>query len=436
MQETHPTTYEAQVARKLRLREIVSDYMDIAAVLELTVEELQAEDQSILARGDSEIVASYVGMLKRDAERTFAALDADLLPLDLYALLRPNADDPSAPHQIHIADYRPAPPDELAVWPNILLFIATILSVLFTGTTIAIGEIGLEDPERAAMMGENLVTIIREMWRGWPYALSIMLILIPHEMGHFLTARRYKAAASWPYFLPAPIISPFGTFGAAIMLRESLKNRKWLLDMGVSGPLAGFVMAVPILIIGYATSPVQPMATTGMIEGNSLLTILAKLLVFGRVLPDGSEDVLLNQLAWAGWTGLFVTALNLIPLGQLDGGHVLYALFGEKARALYRPLLVVAVLMVLFVSEVWLLFALMLVFVGRFYAVPLDTITPLNPTRRWLGVVALVIFVLSMPPIPLRQIGAPTGLVPGLLFSIGLMTVWGWHRRKQMGQPR
>lgn len=424
----HASTYEDQVARKMRLDKMVSPYIDIVEAHTPLIEELPSEDQSILARGDSEVIISYFGTLKVDAETAYDALDNDLKSLDLYPIFRLR-DDPKTPHQIHIADYRPIKPPALRIWPNIALFIATILSVLFTGATIAIGEIGLEDPARAAAMGETTLSILGELWRGWPYALSIMLILVPHEMGHFLTARRYNAAASWPYFLPAPIISPFGTFGAAIMLRESLKNRKWLLDMGASGPIAGFVIAVPLLIIGYATSPLQPMATEGMLEGNSILTIMAKLLVFGRILPDGTEDVLLNQVAWAGWTGLFVTALNLIPLGQLDGGHVLYALFGEKARLLYRPLLGLSIFMVLFVSEVWLLFAVMLVFVGRYYAVPLDTITPLNPARRRIGVAALVIFVLSIPPIPLRQIGNPTGLVPGLIVAVGLVTFWTLRRR-------
>jgi membrane-associated protease RseP (regulator of RpoE activity) len=280
---------------------------------------------------------------------------------------------------------------------------------------------------------EALGNLFANLWRGIPYAAAIMLILVPHEMGHYLMMRRQQIAASLPYFIPAPLISPFGTFGAAIQLRETLKNRRKLLDVGAAGPIAGFVFAVPILLIGLATSPVAEMSgPVGFVEGNSLLYAFSKFIIFGEVLPAGGRDVLLNQLAWAGWTGLFVTAINMIPLGQLDGGHVLYSLLGETARKLYWPLLGVMVALTLFVSSVWLLIAVMLFFVGRVYAVPMDTITPLDRPRKLAGIAALVIFVLTFPPVPIYIPGESGGLLTGMIgavVSLSLVRRW-WHLRQ------
>ena len=176
-----------------------------------------------------------------------------------------------------------------------------------------------------------------ELWRGLPYTIAILLILGSHELGHYFAARHHKLAVTLPYFIPAPFISLIGTFGAFIQLREPMRNRKVLLDVGAAGPLTGLVFAIPILLIGLATSQVGPIQPGGMVEGNSLLYALAKIIVFGRFLPNGSVDVYVNQLAWAGWTGLLVTALNLIPIGQLDGGHILYSLIGERARMPVLP---------------------------------------------------------------------------------------------------
>jgi membrane-associated protease RseP (regulator of RpoE activity) len=208
-----------------------------------------------------------------------------------------------------------------------------------------------------------------------------------------------------------------------------------LLDIGIAGPLAGFVVAVPILLYGLMTSTVQPLPTAvdpGMmlsLEGNSLLYIAAKLAVFGKLLPVpasfgglppllymaryyllgipaplGGADVMLNQIAWAGWVGLLVTGLNLIPAGQLDGGHAIYVLLGEKrARQILPLILGVLVLLGLFWTG-WFLWAALIFFFGRIYAEPLDQITTLDTRRKILAAVALVLFVLVITPIPLREV--------------------------------
>jgi membrane-associated protease RseP (regulator of RpoE activity) len=300
------------------------------------------------------------------------------------------------------------------------LLIATILSVLLTGTLIAAGETGLRDSALGDAIANNPIV---HLWRGTPYAFAIMLILGSHELGHYFTMRRYGLAGSLPYFLPAPLISPFGTFGAAIVLRDSLRSRNMLFDLGASGPIAGMVFAVPILLIGLATSPVM-LTGGGIVEGNSILYAAAKIITLGEFLPANGRDVLLNQFAWAGWTGFFVTALNLIPLGQLDGGHILYALLGDSARRLYAPLLGIMVALTLFVSQVWLVFAVLLMLVGRFYAVPLDDVTPLSPRRQQIGIAVLVMFALIFTPIPIGEYGVNNGLLAGLLATVGL---WHWR---------
>lgn len=411
-----PTVDETLVSHALNA---VARVMDWDEARPLDPSELQTEDLSIIVRGKGQPLYTFRGQLRQDASAAYDALDAALAPHDLYALFRTRRNDAtsSAPHRIHIIRGRLPEQGPPRVWLPLLLFVLTFASVLYTGTSIAIGEISLSDPRAARDIAENLLP---NLWRGLPYALAIFLILGPHEMGHFLMMRRYRTPASLPHFIPAFFLSPFGTFGAVIAMRGPLKNRRALLDVGIAGPLAGLVMAVPILLIGLATSPVVPI-TGGLVEGNSLLYAGAKILVFGRFLPDGQVDVLLNQFAWAGWTGLFVTALNLIPLGQLDGGHLLYSLLGERVRRLYYPMMAAFVLLPLFVSTLWAVFWLLLLFVGGFYAVPLDAITPLETRRRRLALGTLLLFLLIFPPVPLSGMGVGGGLLASPLASAGLL---------------
>jgi Zn-dependent protease len=440
--------------RQMELRDIIAQYMMIQQVAQLEPDLLPAEDQSIVYRNDSDYIVTFAGELLLEPELTHSELDKELSARDMYVLLRdmPDGVNEGKPHLIHVLEHRPAKPEAWSSLPNILLFIATIISVLLTGAAIALAEIEYKSEQAALQQGiilsqpqaevnfnAELWHIVTNFWRGFPYALSILLILVPHEMGHYLMMRRHHAAASLPYFLPAFLISPFGTFGAAIVLRETLKNRKSLLDVGAAGPIAGFVIAVPILLIGMVTSIKIPVTSTGVVEGVSLLYGAAKYLVLGQSWLNGTQDILLNQLAWAGWTGLFVTALNLLPLGQLDGGHVLYSLLGDKARRLYYPLLIGMAALALLVSPTWLVFTVMLYFVGRYYAVPMDNITPLDPTRRMIGIVALVILMLTFTPIPIYERGQIGGLLYWLLkwlsgfgaFGVALLvTIPRWKRAR------
>jgi membrane-associated protease RseP (regulator of RpoE activity) len=293
---------------------------------------------------------------------------------------------------------------------NLVLLIATFFSVLLVGLNTAINEVAASDPAAAQTILENGFL---ELWRGLPYALSIMLILGGHELGHYFAARRHKVAVTLPYFLPLPFISLFGTLGAFIQLREPIRNRKVLMDIGASGPLVGLVIAIPILLIGLATSTVGEISTGGIFEGDSILYALAKFTVLGRFLPDGQQDVFVNQMAWAGWTGLFVTGLNLIPVGQLDGGHVLYALIGRQARRLFYPMLLGLAALTLFASSALWLLLILLFFFGRIHATPLDDITRLDQGRQRLALVTIVVFILVFVPAPLTQNSATNGLIMG-----------------------
>lgn len=274
---------------------------------------------------------------------------------------------------------------------NAALFIITIFATLATGAFY-----NAETPQQ-----------MWQIWRGWPFALSIMLILGAHEMGHYIMARYHKVPVTLPYFIPLPIISPIGTLGAVIRMKGPVTNKRALHDIGVAGPLAGLVFAVPILFYGLYTSEVGPIVPGGLLEGNSLFYAAAKIMVFGRFLPDGTQDVYLNQIAWAGWVGLLVTSLNLLPVGQLDGGHVTYTLLGEKARQLFLPIIIMLTALAVYSFLVdgmitWVVWIILLFFLGRTYAEPLDEVTPLDKKRRIIAIATLIIFVLIFMPVPFR----------------------------------
>jgi membrane-associated protease RseP (regulator of RpoE activity) len=200
-------------------------------------------------------------------------------------------------------------------WPrirlNVFLFALTVWSVFDTGA--------LEEPGPYRLLA------------GWKFAVPLLAILLAHEFGHYFASRFHRVPASLPYFIPLPRVGFLGTMGAVISMRDRIRSRNALLDIGASGPLAGLVVAIPVLFWGIAHSPVVPASVFGgayFQEGQSLLYAGIKWLVHGSIPPD--HDVNLHPAAWAGWAGLLLTLINLLPFGQLDGGHVAYALFGEK----------------------------------------------------------------------------------------------------------
>jgi membrane-associated protease RseP (regulator of RpoE activity) len=268
---------------------------------------------------------------------------------------------------------------------NALLFVATIFSTLYVGASNETGFTGYE------------------IWLGIPFSFSLLLILGAHELGHYFASRYHKVKASLPYFIPFP--SLFGTLGAVILQREPATNRRVLLDIGAAGPLAGLVFAIPIVIIGLWTSEVAPLPVeTGYaLEGNSLLYAGIKYLVFGEFLPSNGMDVLVNQVAWAGWVGLLVTGLNLLPVAQLDGGHMAYVLFGKYAKSFFLPALALFVGLGFALTGTlqYALFAALIIFMGNNHAVPFDDVTPLNPLRKTIAIFCLILFILTFVPVPL-----------------------------------
>ena len=277
---------------------------------------------------------------------------------------------------------------------NLYLFLATIFTTMLVGYTIWLGDQQVQE------------WVWADLWHGWPFSFSILLILGAHELGHYFAARYHKVPVSLPYFIPFPTI--IGTMGAVILQRAPAKNKRALFDVGAAGPLCGLVFAIPILFIGLATSDVVMTTPGGMQEGNSLLYALAKTIVFGEFLPAGGRDVIINQLATAGWAGLLITGLNLLPVGQLDGGHVTYVLFGEKSRYFYWPALFgLAVIAILIpdTAVTWAIWIALLYFFGRRHAVPLDNVTPLDPKRRALAIFTFILFFLVFVPIPLSIAG-------------------------------
>ena len=350
----------------------------VAAVMDVTSAEY---------RTPPPMSARFVGRLRVSSDVAFEHLDTVFASLDHHALL---TTDEHHQHLIMAVKGRIRPKPR-PVWPNIVLLILTVLSLLFVGAS---QDASLQDADSLQLSS---------IWRGWPYALSVLLILGAHELGHYFAARFHGVNVTLPYFIPLPI-GFFGTLGAFIQLREPVRNRRILFDVGIAGPLAGFVLAVPILLIGLATSEVLPLPAEGYIlEGDSLLYGLAKFVVFGELLPNAQQDVFINQVAKAGWTGLFITGLNLIPVGQLDGGHVVSTLFGRRAQRLYLPVLGVF-LVLSFLNSMWLLWTMLLFFMGRLYAMPLDAVTPLDARRQRLGYAALLIFVLVFVPNPLQVV--------------------------------
>jgi membrane-associated protease RseP (regulator of RpoE activity) len=371
-----------------------------------------------LTLGDQQKQGFFIrfrGELLLDSIEAYDRLAADLKSYDITPLFREEGGRQTVLLVHGVVRLKPA-----KVSTNILLFVLTVFSVLFAGAMYA-----YDGPVPDNTLG-LIWTLITHLWVGWPFAVSLLAILLAHEFGHYFVGRARGAAVSLPYFIPFPI-SLLGTMGAFIQLKEPPRNKRALFDLGIAGPLAGLVVAVPVLLFGLSLSKlgtIQPSAG-GFIEGNSLLYLLAKFAVFGKLLPAppnlsglpllwhwlgfffvgkpvtiGSTDVLIHQVAWAGWAGLLVTFLNLIPAGQLDGGHVLYTVFGKRANRMWMIILIATLLLGIFWSG-WWLWAALIFFFGRSHAEPLDQITPLDPRRKLVAVLMLVIFLLVLTPVPL-----------------------------------
>jgi membrane-associated protease RseP (regulator of RpoE activity) len=278
---------------------------------------------------------------------------------------------------------------------NLLLFGLTLLSTLAAGSIVA-GSF--------PFLTFNPLLQPMRLLDGVPFAFTLLAILGTHEFGHYFTARYHGASVSLPFFIPAPPpIFLFGTLGAVIRMRSPARDRNSLFDIAVAGPLAGLVVALPLLLLGLSWSRVGMVLPehAGLTFGDSVLMRFLTWLVFGPIPPG--MDVFVHPVALAGWVGLFVTALNLFPVGQLDGGRIAYALFGPFHRQISIATFVgLMALGAVFRSGNWIVFGtLILLLMGFHHAPPLDDLTPLTRRRYALGIFCLILLVLLIPPVPI-----------------------------------
>lgn len=246
--------------------------------------------------------------------------------------------------------------------------------------------------------GADLFIKPLQIFWGLPFSVTLLAILLAHELSHYISSKKHGVEATLPYFIPAPTF--FGTFGAFIKMKSPITTKNALMDIGASGPIAGFIISVLASAGGLYFSKIIPVTRTeGMVMlGDSLLFSGLSRLILGAVPPN--HDVFLHPVALAGWIGFFVTSLNLIPVGQLDGGHILYALIGERHVTLSKALIGVLVLMGLFVYEGWIVWAILLVLLGLRHPPIIYSYLPLDPVRRRIGWTTLIIFVLTFTPVP------------------------------------
>lgn len=283
-----------------------------------------------------------------------------------------------------IPETEPPPPRILL---HVVLFLATV------ATTITAG---------ALYQGVNPVINPLDLYKGIPFSFTLLLILGAHEMGHYLVSRRHNLSVTLPYFIPAPPFPTIGTFGAFIRILSPIKDKRALLDVGCAGPLTGVVVAIPVILVGLNLSTVKviPGGGEGLILGEPLLFQFLSFLVFGPLSPD--HHIIVHSVAFAGWIGLLVTALNLIPVGQSDGGHVAYALFPNHHRLISLACLALLVAGGLFLWPGWMLWALLLFLLGRRHPPPVYDWVPLDRRRKILGIITILVFLLSFTPVPLR----------------------------------
>jgi membrane-associated protease RseP (regulator of RpoE activity) len=236
------------------------------------------------------------------------------------------------------------------------------------------------------------------LWEGLPFSLTLMIILLSHELSHYFASRSHRTEATLPYFIPAPSI--IGTFGAFIKMKSPIASRKALIDIGASGPIVGFVFSVVASIIGLELSEVMAAPEgEGMLGlGESLLFSFLAKAILGAT-PEGHE-ILLHPIAFAGWIGLFVTTLNLIPIGQLDGGHIAYALFGRQHRNISMALVAALGVMGVIYWGGWIIWAVLMFILGLGHPPVLYWESPLDPKRKSMGWLALFIFVITFIPMP------------------------------------
>lgn len=356
---------------------------NIVGMLRAAVDDVFAVDTLTVPPKEPQGTIVFTGELRHpDSEMVYRTIAERWQPLEYTPMLRHG--DGTVELVASPGLIRPKPSNPVV---NVVLFIITVISVLLVAT---LNE------------GVNLLENPAGVVKGLPFTIAFLAILGTHEFGHYFAARYHGVAVTLPYFIPFPTI--WGTFGAFIQLRSPTITRKQLFDVGIAGPLAGLAIAVPVLFIGLKLSTVEALPAAGgfIMEGNSIFYWVAKQIVFGQTLPANGMDVFLHPLAWAGWSGLLVTAFNLFPVGQLDGGHVAYVLFGRATKIVGYVVIGLMLVIGYFFWNGWFFWALMIgLIIGVGHPPPMNELAPVGNGRKMLGYATILIFILLFTPAPL-----------------------------------
>ncbi|MCD4803996.1 MAG: site-2 protease family protein [Anaerolineales bacterium] len=397
--------------------EIPEEIQSSTEILVTIVKQFLVIDHLVLGKTQDDHLIEFEGLLNRPSQEAYDFAASALHPHGLTPYFRISGNK----HKVILKKSLPQPPVQKN-GVNLILFLITFASIIFSG--IYASYTGPETLDFSLIWPHVRVNL----GQSFAFAVSLLSILTAHEFGHYFAARIHNTKVTLPFFIPFPI-SPFGTMGAFIRLLEPPKNKRVLLDIGLAGPIAGLVITIPILIYGLTLSTIDILPSVipvnFMFEGNSILYLSLKYLVHGSLLPEplsfqgihpviywiryfftglplpnGGTDVLIHPVAWAGWAGILITSLNLIPAGQLDGGHLIYSLFGDKLKWV-RPVILGSLVILGFMWSGWWLWAFLILLLGRNRAEPLDEITELDPVRKILARMGFIIFFLVFSPVPL-----------------------------------
>jgi membrane-associated protease RseP (regulator of RpoE activity) len=284
-------------------------------------------------------------------------------------------------------------------WLHLLLFVLTVVTTTIFGFAL-VQSFNSGQPLSETFIGEGYVRFMRGdpgIWVGWVYSVPLLLILLAHEFGHYIACQRWGVDATLPYFGPSPTL--LGTIGAFIWIRSPIYSRKSLFDIGVAGPIAGFVMLLPILIAGVWMSRISSgVGTHGIFTFGTPLGL--RMVEWLRFPGAAAGDIALHPVAMAAWAGLLATAINLLPIGQLDGGHILYAVLGERGHRIFSGILLGALVVFGFSYWPWWVWAVVMFFVRR-HPLIYDR-EALGKPRVFVGASALILFLFSISVVPVQ----------------------------------
>ncbi|MFC1960741.1 site-2 protease family protein [Chloroflexota bacterium] len=386
-----PSVDSAPADEQLDLLEQLREAVSTVLVIE--------REEGVSYRGNFGIM--FAGVLQHDPDEAYRRLEGVLTPLGFTAFLQrkggtdvvlamqgllrsPESSDKQANNGrlrrvLNLAGRSP-------LWLHGALLLATAASVIFAGSLLLGADM--------SSLGDIVAT-------GTPFALALLFILGVHEMGHYLAARYHQVNVTLPFFVPLPIPGSLGTLGAVIFIRSALKTRRSLFDVGISGPLAGMVVALPIFVIGLLLPPIEFGAPINLIFQRVGVPVLLQ--AIGGLVVDGniSQAILVHPVALAAWFGVLLTALNLLPMGQFDGGHIAYALVGRYAWVLAFAVFGLLIVAGILLWPTWLVWAVLAVMTGLRHPPPHNDITPLDLKRRILGGLTILLFLLIIVPQPI-----------------------------------